>query len=422
MGRRSRRRAQSQPDTPEPAAPEPEQTEQAAERAPATEPAQLPEGYRRPDPTGRAGWILLETYRWTVLHGQAPYPEDWEEDPEYPSTREIEELFGSWEDLWEIAGLYDSHYLRQLDAHDEQAKRLDEERRGTRREATRLRREAERLEDRLREMRRQVESAKGKAEEAQGALAAQRVRAERAERRADAAEGALREGSGDSSPPVSAEGVPAQEHERAVAALAEAERHSGALAAQLDEAHEELEAKDREVVTLRQALAALEGEGAGEPEGGPPEEAPPPSTVREAVEQAAARCPHLTFAPRAYESAADSPFSRPQLILENLLRLDELAARYLEGDLGERLSDLAFRLRLNWRGGISERTRTRYGKEYEFTLDARTYELGPHVRIGSGQGAGAIARIYLCLHPGDAERERSVIVGHVGRHLPDSTT
>jgi hypothetical protein len=44
------------------------------------------------------------------------------------------------------------------------------------------------------------------------------------------------------------------------------------------------------------------------------------------------------------------------------------------------------------------------------------------VRIGSGQGAGAIARIYLALHPGDAELPRSVIVGHVGRHLPDSTT
>jgi hypothetical protein len=77
---------------------------------------------------------------------------------------------------------------------------------------------------------------------------------------------------------------------------------------------------------------------------------------------------------------------------------------------------------MNWRGGISERTRTRYGKEYSFTYEGRTWELGPHLRIGSGQGAGAIARIYLVLHPGDADLPRSVIVGHVGRHLPDSTT
>ncbi|HVE68145.1 MAG TPA: hypothetical protein VNB64_06145, partial [Solirubrobacteraceae bacterium] len=132
--------------------------------------------------------------------------------------------------------------------------------------------------------------------------------------------------------------------------------------------------------------------------------------------------PNLRFAPRAYESAEDSPFARPGLIYENLERLDELAARYAQGDIGEKVSDLAFRLGMNWRGGISERTRTRYGKEYSFGYAGRTWELGPHLRIGSGQGAGAIARIYLALHPGDDEVPRGVIVGHVGRHLPDSTT
>jgi hypothetical protein len=144
--------------------------------------------------------------------------------------------------------------------------------------------------------------------------------------------------------------------------------------------------------------------------------------VLEAVELARERCPHLVFAPRARESAADSPFGRPGLILENLERLDQLAERYLEGDIGGKVSELAFSLGLNWRGGISERTRTRHGKEYSFTYEGRAFELGPHVRIGSGQGAGSIARIYLALHPGDAELPRSVIVGHVGRHLPDSTT
>jgi len=104
------------------------------------------------------------------------------------------------------------------------------------------------------------------------------------------------------------------------------------------------------------------------------------------------------------------------------VRLDELAAAYLQGDLGERLADVAFRMRLAWRGGISERTRTRYGREYDFAYDGRTFQLGPHVRIGSGAGAGAIARIYVYLHPGDEQLERCVIVGHVGRHLPDSTT
>jgi hypothetical protein len=200
--------------------------------------------------------------------------------------------------------------------------------------------------------------------------------------------------------------------------LAGAERFADALTDQLHEAHDRIAQRERELAELRRAL------GRGEAEEIAPDLTPraEPGDVLGAVKIAEGFLTHLVFAPRAFESAADSPFARPALILENLERLDELAARYLEGDMGEKVSDLAFRLGLNWRGGISERTRTRYGKEYSFTYMGRTFELGPHVRIGSGQGAGAIARIYLALHPGDAELPRSVIVGHVGRHLPDSTT
>jgi hypothetical protein len=217
--------------------------------------------------------------------------------------------------------------------------------------------------------------------------------------------------------------VPAEwlaDHEAALAARDQAERHAEALAEQLDDALQELEDRDRALAELRRALG--EGEEGGGAPGKDAAEEEPPATVLEAVERAAERCPHLRFAPRAFESAAESPFSRPQLILDNLLRLDELAAAYLQGDLGERLADVAFRMRLAWRGGISERTRTRYGREYDFAYDGHAFQLGPHVRIGSGSGAGSIARIYLALHPGDDDLERSVIVGHVGRHLPDSTT
>nr|MDQ4040947.1 hypothetical protein [Actinomycetota bacterium] len=170
---------------------------------------------------------------------------------------------------------------------------------------------------------------------------------------------------------------------------------------------------------LRRALGRV-GDEEEAPEA--PQAEPEPATVLEAVERAARRSRHLRFAARAFESAEDSPFARPGLVLENLDRLEQLAERYVEGDMGEKVSDLAFRLGMNWRGGISERTRTRYGKEYSFTYEGRTWELGPHLRIGSGQGAGAIARVYLVLHPGDDRIPRSVIVGHVGRHLPDSTT
>src|SRR5918994_5413386 len=147
------------------------------------------------DSDGRAAWILLEAYRWTVLHGEAPYDQVWDPREGYPSTRDVVEVFGSWEQMWELSGLYDSYHLRALDAADEEyeqalqeRKKLREERQKAQREASRARKEAERLEDRLREMRRQTDRAKAKAEEATDALTAERARAERAERRAEEAE------------------------------------------------------------------------------------------------------------------------------------------------------------------------------------------------------------------------------------------
>jgi predicted nucleic acid-binding Zn-ribbon protein len=377
------------------------------------------------DPDGKAAWILLETYRWTVLHGEAPYDKVWDSRDGYPSTRDVVKAFGTWENLWELAGLYDSYHLRALDAADEEYEQVLEERKALRedrlkaqREASRARKEAERLEDRLREMRRQVDKAKEKADGATDALAAERARAERAERRAQDAERAVARRPAAAAEPVPAGGGDAEREAELLEELAGSERFADALTDQLHEAHDRIAEREREIGELRRALGRVGAEDEA-PAGA---EAPEPATVLEAVELARDRCPHLVFAPRALESAADSPFGRPALILENLERLDDLAARYLEGDIGGKVSELAFTLGLNWRGGISERTRTRHGKEYSFAYEGRTFELGPHVRIGSGQGAGAIARIYLALHPGDAELPRSVIVGHVGRHLPDSTT
>src|SRR3954454_4950336 len=193
------------------------------------------------DPDGKGAWILLETYRWTVLHGEAPYDKVWDDREGYPSTRDVVEDFGSWENLWDLAGLYDSYHLRALDAADEEYEQVLEERKALRagrqaaqREAGRLRKEAERLEDRLREMRRQVDRAKEKADAATDGLAAERSRAERAERRAQEAESALTERPAG---PQAAVPAPAADDEDRQAELREAldgaERFADALTDQL---------------------------------------------------------------------------------------------------------------------------------------------------------------------------------------------
>jgi hypothetical protein len=450
MGKRSRRRTNGEPapeGRPEASAPPTEErpADGGAEAGESSPPRGQPAGPSgaesapprgqpagpasaplRSDPTGRAAWILLETYRWVVQRAEAPGPEVWDDQPEFPSSREVEELFGSWEQLWEAAGLYDAPYFKALDEADAEHDDLATRRDATEREAARLRDEAERREAQMRELRRQAERAREKADRERAELQAANARAEAAERRAVEAErraaAAADATPGDAGPAPEVPPDWLAEHEALLAARDDAERHGEALARQLDQALEELEERDRALVELRRALATGEGDEDAEAGDRAGAAEPPPATVLEAVERAAQRAQHLRFAPRAFESAAESPFSRPQLILDNLMRLDELAAAYLQGDLGERLADVAFRMRLAWRGGISERTRTRYGRDYDFAYDGGTLQLGPHVRIGSGTGAGAIARIYLHLHPGDDRLERSVIVGHVGRHLPDSTT
>src|SRR4051794_38549872 len=212
------------------------------------------------DPDGTKTWILLEAYRWTVLHGEAPYDKVWDDREGYPSTRDVVAAFGSWENLWELAGLYDSYHLRALDAADEEyeqvleeRKALREERQKAQREAARARKEAERLEDRLREMRRQVDKAKEKGQAAGDALTAERARAERAERRAQEAERAAAQRPAPAAPAA----APAKENGREAGLLEElagAERFADVLTEQLHEAHDRLAERERETGELRRAL------------------------------------------------------------------------------------------------------------------------------------------------------------------------
>ena len=374
---------------------------------------------RAPHPVGEGAWILAEAYRWTVIHGRPPTAEDWDPLPGMPTSEAVRAVFGDWDGLWEEAGFADAAYLRDRDESASASKEAKKAETEARRERKRLAEEASKSEQKLREMRRQVELSKEKAAEAAGELSAARGRAERAEARIAELERALADGGTAAPPPaVDAADLAALEDR-----LATSEANSESLGATLDAAMAELDEREQELAAVRRALhLAAPGEEDVAPGEDVPAQTPQPESVREAVEIAVGACPHLTFAPRALDSAEDSPFTRPQLILENLLRLDDLAALYLEGDIGERLSDVAFRQRLAWRGGVSDTTRQRHAADYTVTLDGRQFALGPHVRIGSGKGAGDIARIYVCLHPGNDAAPRAVIVGHVGRHLPDSTT
>jgi hypothetical protein len=129
------------------------------------------------------------------------------------------------------------------------------------------------------------------------------------------------------------------------------------------------------------------------------------------------------FTDAAEESAADSPFRRPQEILDTLRKLDRLGELYADPDgFGASLLQAAQEHGLNWRTGVSELARNRWPNAYTVSYDGHTLDLGPHVAIGSGSGAGFVARIYLHCADGSGGVPRGLYVGHVGRHLPDTTT
>ncbi|CAA9535759.1 MAG: hypothetical protein AVDCRST_MAG85-4099, partial [uncultured Solirubrobacteraceae bacterium] len=206
-------------------------------------------------------------------------------------------------------------------------------------------------------------------------------------------------------------------HEAALAELEAVRQHREDLQRRVEEL-EDAATRDRRAIAELSAALAAEREEAEEEQAAEED----PKSVLEAVRIAADTCPNLVFTESAFESAADSPYRRPAEILDALRTLDPLAERYKAGQMGTSLGQIAQEAGLTWRAGVSELARTRWAKDYVVTHEGQSLDLGPHLALGSGSGAGLIARIYLHLADGNGSVPRGIYVGHVGRHLPDTTT
>ena len=363
--------------------------------------------------------VLYGLCRWTALSGQPPEPEDWEGNKDWPQPEAVEALFGNWDAALEEAGVLDSGVQALLDrvakAHQEMQQRAEE-----------LERRARKLEDeakKIPELERQMEGHKARRDAAD--LRVREVEGERErlidERaRADARAGELErrvaelEGAAAAAAPAAPDAEPLQRE------LAAAREEILRLHDELDAARAEQE-RDRRSIAELSRLAAQPAEA--EEEAAPEAEEDEPGSVLDAVERVAQTAHHLRFAPRAFDTAADSPFRRPGLVLKTLRQLDELAGRYAEGDMGMSLAQAAREVGITqWKAGVSELARTRWRDEYLVSIDGQEVELGPHIGLGSGSGAGFVARIYLHVADGNDGLPRGITVGVVGRHLPDSTT
>jgi hypothetical protein len=370
---------------------------------------------------------LAHLYRWIVLVGEPPTAQDWLKTEDWPHPDIVVEVFGSWERFLAAAEIPDSSLLARLREADRQARDIEARERGLERELTRvedLRRQADTA-------RRRREAAEAERDEEARRAARLEREVERAEARAAQAEARLaeRRQEAEHTAAGSSLGEPSDEwlaaHEALLGELEAVRAHREDLLRQVEELGEAAERDRQAVARLSTALTEAGGRADDGPADGETaaEAAPPPATVLDAVERAARDAEHLTFTRSAFESAQDSPFRRPGDIVDALERLETLATLYADpSGFGTSLAEAAASLGLTWRSDVSELARSRHPDRYTAMHEGARLDLGPHVAIGSGSGAGFIARIYLHVADGSGEVPRGIYVGHVGRHLPDTTT
>ncbi len=216
--------------------------------------------------------------------------------------------------------------------------------------------------------------------------------------------------------------------EASVAAVEQLKVQLAEREALLVDAHAEHERLEVSLEEARRRVAQLqrEVESGGDDEESEEEELPAVETVLEAVQVAAERCKHLVFSERAFETAADSPFWRPDMVLQDFLKLDQVAEAYLRPEgIGQPVGQFAQDLGLDWRSGVGEVWYGIHPNDYHFPYEGETLRVAEHVRVANGSGAQRCARIYCSFHPGsdqEGDIPRGVYVGPVGRKLPDSTT
>lgn len=153
------------------------------------------------------------------------------------------------------------------------------------------------------------------------------------------------------------------------------------------------------------------------------EEEPEISTVLEALSASRAKSKNLIFLDSCEESAKESPFQRPYDIYRALTDLDEIVDDWTN-NLKENGSggDLLGHIRRRGWGKrssmhISDTSRGKFKSHYEFEYDGQRKLFEPHITIGSGD-PNSCASIHFIF---DQECSR-IVIGHVGKHLPNTKT
>ena len=179
------------------------------------------------------------------------------------------------------------------------------------------------------------------------------------------------------------------------AAHADCEGLAGSLLAENDELARKLKSSERR-------LATAESRNLGDVV----------STVLDAVEAAAAEeHPEVVFLRDAYDSARQSGYQQPERVLGALRSVAEAAERYANNRLDGGFLQFFRAAGFQYASSVSDTAAGKWRREYERTYLGEKVTLGPHLRLGS-------LRIYWWVD----EESRTLVVGHVGKHLTDTGT
>ena len=196
--------------------------------------------------------------------------------------------------------------------------------------------------------------------------------------------------------------------------------------ARLDETEKKLEELEAENANLRANQQVFFASGAaGTDELTEPEETEELSfsSVAEAVVAATKRCKNVEILDTAMSAAEASPFQRPFDVFKALTDLDQIVDAWTKnrdekgsgGDLLQHLRDRGWGKRSSMH--ISDTTRGKFRAHYEFEYQGQKQLFEPHITIGAGD-PNSCASIHFIF---DHERLK-MVVGHVGKHLPNTKT
>lgn len=137
------------------------------------------------------------------------------------------------------------------------------------------------------------------------------------------------------------------------------------------------------------------------------------SSMKEALRLAQEHCPHLVFHERAVESGEGLEGPEPVSVLQDLVRLNEVARAWRAGEISGTSIGLACRqMGLDFAPRISEVARQKYEEDYIIKWRGETVRAEGHLRRGR---KAHLVRIHVYFD----QETQEVVVAYIGRHLRD---